>query len=90
MSANIETHLVENRLFKPPKTFSKRAYITSFAEYEELYRKSIKNPGRFWGEKAAELLVWQQKWKNVLEWKVPFAKWFIGGKLTRFASLQMY
>jgi acetyl-CoA synthetase len=81
MSPNIESYLVENRLFKPPKTFSKRAYLTSFAEYEELYRKSIKNPAKFWAEKAAELLVWQKKWKTVLEWKAPFAKWFVGGKL---------
>jgi acetyl-CoA synthetase len=81
MSTNIESHLVENRLFKPPKSFSKNAYIKSFQEYEELYRKSIKNPEKFWGQQASEFLVWQKKWKAVLEWKVPFAKWFVGGKL---------
>jgi acetyl-CoA synthetase len=26
-------------------------------------------------------LVWHKKWKKVLEWKEPFAKWFIGGQL---------
>jgi hypothetical protein len=25
--------------------------------------------------------VWQQKWTKVLEWKDPFAKWFVGAKL---------
>jgi acetyl-CoA synthetase len=81
MSTNIESHLVENRLFKPPKSFSKNAYIKSFQEYEELYRRSIKNPEKFWAQQASELLVWQKKWKAVLEWKVPFVKWFVGGKL---------
>src|SRR3981081_4127156 len=81
MSTNIESHLIENRLFKPPKTFSKTAYISSFSEYEELYRRSIKNPEKFWAQQASELLVWRKKWKTVLEWKAPFAKWFVGGKL---------
>jgi acetyl-CoA synthetase len=81
MSTNIESHLIENRLFKPPKTFSKTAHIGSFSEYEELYRRSIKNPEKFWAQQASKLLVWQKKWKTVLEWKAPFAKWFVGGKL---------
>ena len=34
----------------------------------------------FW-EKQAERLHWDSKWSKVLDWKVPFAKWFIGGKL---------
>jgi acetyl-CoA synthetase len=81
MSTNIESHLIENRLFKPPKAFSKRAHVKSLAEYQELYGKSIKNPEKFWAQQASELLVWQKKWTTVLEWKVPFAKWFVGGKL---------
>ena len=81
MSTNIESHLIENRLFKPSKAFSKQAHIKSLSEYEELYRKSIKNPEKFWAQQASEFLVWQKKWKTVLDWKVPFAKWFVGGKL---------
>ncbi|HEX7194458.1 MAG TPA: AMP-binding protein, partial [Chthoniobacterales bacterium] len=81
MSTNIESHLIENRLFKPPKAFSKRAYVKNLAEYEELYRKSIKNPEKFWAQQASELLVWREKWTTVLQWKAPFAKWFVGGKL---------
>jgi len=81
MSTHIESHLIENRLFKPSKAFSKRACLKSLAEYRELYGKSIKNPQKFWAQQAAELLVWQKKWKTVLQWKSPFAKWFVGGKL---------
>ncbi len=81
MSNNIESHLIENRVFKPKKAFSKKAHISSLAEYQELYRKSIKNPKKFWAQQASETLLWQKKWKTVLEWKEPFAKWFVGGQL---------
>ncbi len=81
MNTNIESHLTENRKFKPRKSFSKHAHISSFERYEKLYRKSIKDPKRFWAKQASDLLVWHKKWKKVLEWKEPFAKWFIGGQL---------
>src|SRR6516164_5729069 len=81
MSTNIESHLVENRLFKPSKAFSKQAVVKKLSEYQELYRKSIKSPEKFWAQQASEMLVWQKKWKTVLDWKPPQAKWFVGGKL---------
>jgi acetyl-CoA synthetase len=81
MSNNIESHLVEKRVFKPSKAFAKTAYISSLEEYQELYRKSVRNPERFWAGQAAETLVWRKKWKTVLEWNEPFARWFVGGKL---------
>ena len=80
MSQNIESHLVENRLFKPPKDFSKKARIKSMAQYREMYRESIEKPDKFWAREASELL-WRQKWTRVLDWKLPFARWFVGGKL---------
>ena len=64
MSTHIESHLIENRLFKPSKAFSKRACLKSLAEYRELYGKSIKNPQKFWAQQAAELLVWQKKMED--------------------------
>jgi acetyl-CoA synthetase len=80
-SNNIESHLIENRVFNPTKAFSKKAYISSFAQYQEMYHESIKDPEEFWSQQASELLVWRKKWKSVLEWKDPFAQWFVGGKL---------
>ncbi len=77
---NIESHLVEKRVFKPSKDFSKKARIGSLAEYKTLWEESIKKPDKFWAREASEL-VWQQKWTKVLEWKEPFAKWFVGAKL---------
>jgi acetyl-CoA synthetase len=81
MSNHIESHLVENRVFKPSKSFAKRALISDFDEYEELYRKSIKNPEKFWSQQAEQLLLWHKKWDEVLKWNAPFAEWFVGGQL---------
>src|SRR5207247_2648660 len=49
-------------------------------QYRRMYRESIQQPAKFWAREASEL-VWRAKWKKVLEWKAPFAKWFVGGKL---------
>ncbi len=70
----------ENRKFRPDPAFAKRAKISSLAEYKRLYEESIKRPDRFWAREASELF-WQKKWTRVLDWKSPFAKWFVGGKL---------
>ena len=61
----ITSILKENRIFRPSKNFSKKAHITSMREYEKLYKQSIKNPEKFWAEKA-EQLEWFMTWKTVL------------------------
>jgi acetyl-CoA synthetase len=80
MSNNIESVLVEKRVFKPSKEFSKKARVSSLVQYKKMHAESIKSPDKFWAREASELH-WQTKWKKVLEWKAPFAKWFVGGKL---------
>ncbi len=77
---NITSILSEERVFKPGTSFARNAYIGSFSGYKKIYDASIRNPQKFWAEAAGQL-VWFKKWKKVLEWKIPFAKWFIGGKL---------
>src|SRR5438876_8776442 len=77
---NIESHLKEKRVFKPAKEFARKARIKNLAQYQRMYRESIKHPDKFWSREAKELS-WQKPWRKVLEWKAPFAKWFIGGKL---------
>ncbi|MBI1336617.1 MAG: acetate--CoA ligase [Phycisphaera sp.] len=78
-SSGMESVLSESRKFPPPAAFASQAHIKSFADYEALYRQSIDNPEKFWGEQAAKLH-WFKKWDRVLEWKSPDAKWFVGGK----------
>ena len=80
MHDNIESHLVEKRVFKPASDFSSKARIRSLAQYRRMYRESIRQPAKFWAREAKELL-WRAPWKKVVEWKPPFAKWFVGGKL---------
>src|SRR4029453_15731139 len=80
MHNNIESHLVEKRVFKPSKDFAKSARIKSLKQYRRMHRESMRQPAKFWAREASEL-VWRERWKKVLEWKAPFAKWFIGGKL---------
>ena len=80
MSQNIESTLVENRVFKPAKEFVKKARIGSLAEYRTMWEESVKKPDKFWAREAAGL-IWNKKWTKVLEWKEPNAKWFVGGKL---------
>ena len=77
---NIESLLVEDRVFPPPAAFAQAARIGSLAEYETLYEESIAQPDKFWAREAGELL-WQEPWDTVLEWDCPHAKWFVGGQL---------
>jgi acetyl-CoA synthetase len=72
----IEALLKEGRKFPPPKAFVKQAQIKTTSVYQEARR----NPVRFWERQARELR-WMRPWKKALEWKLPYAKWFIGGKL---------
>ena len=53
--AGIESHLVEKRVFKPTKEFSKKARIQSLAQYRELWEESVNKPEKFWAREAAEL-----------------------------------
>jgi len=73
--------LNEERVFPPPKSFSARAHIRSMAQYRKLYRESIQRPESFWHRQAKAELVWFKPWKKVLQWKLPYAQWFVGGQL---------
>jgi len=55
MTKKIESHLSEDRLFAPPKEFSKSARIKSLSQYKKIYRESIKSPSKFWSSEAKEL-----------------------------------
>jgi acetyl-CoA synthetase len=68
----IETMQVEERRFPPSLEFSRQAnaqpdiYTIGFDE--------------FW-TKEAERVSWFEPWKQLYEWKPPYAKWYLGGKL---------
>jgi len=72
----------EKRVFPPPEGMSEKAYIGSLEEYQKIYKKSIEDPEKFWGELAGQL-DWYKKWDKVLVEDFANAKheWFVGGKL---------
>jgi len=76
---DIESVLKEARVFTPAPDFSARAHIKSLQEYEKLYKQAEDAPEGFWATIAQEL-EWFKPWEKVLEWNLPFAKWFVGGQ----------
>jgi acetyl-CoA synthetase len=72
---SIENLGSESRTFPPSAEFAAQANakagIYDLAESDRL---------AFWESQAKEL-TWERPWDSVLEWKAPYAKWFVGGKL---------
>src|SRR5215472_6086803 len=75
-----DPHVLEEKPVLPPKEFSSRARIKSLEDYREMYEHAEKDPEGFWGEQA-EMLDWFEPPQTILEWNLPHAKWFVGGKL---------
>jgi acetyl-CoA synthetase len=73
----IDTLLDERRTFPPPDYFRRRARVTD----DSLYRAAEADPEGFWAQQAREYVSWHRMWDRVLEWDLPFARWFVGGKL---------
>ncbi len=76
---NIESLLKEQRIFPPDARFAADAHIKSAAAYESLRKRAAENPEQFWADIASELH-WYERWNTILEWDLPFPKWFAGGK----------
>ena len=74
---NIDDLLLENRMFPPPADFQKNAFVAGTFLYDE----AAADYQGFWARQAADLLDWDQDWHTICEWNLPFAKWFVGGKI---------
>jgi len=75
MSSSLENLGTENRKFPPTPEFAAAANAKA-----DMYSEAKSDRLAFW-EKQAHALHWDKPWTQVLDWKRPFAKWFIGGKL---------
>ena len=75
MSSSLENLGTENRKFPPTPEFAAAANAKA-----DMYVEAKADRLAFW-EKQAHALHWDKPWTQVLDWKRPFAKWFIGGKL---------
>jgi len=65
------------------KYIMKNLYIDDLPDYFKQYKKSIKNPKKFWDKIADEGFVWYQRWTKVVDFDMEEAKikWFKNAKL---------
>ncbi len=70
---NIDTLFLEQRRYPPPPEFAQQANAQA-----DIYQKPLED---FWADEARTRISWFKPFDTVLEWKPPYAKWFLGGKL---------
>ncbi len=75
--ATIEAYQLEDRAFPPSEAFKQDALVVDPWMYDDADR----DWQGFWARQAADLLDWSKDWHTILEWDLPFAKWFVGGTL---------
>ena len=86
-TSNIESVLVENRVFEPDERARKGARIASMAAYQALCDEAEKDFDGFWAARARENLVWTRPFTRTLdESNAPFYKWFEDGELNASAN----
>ena len=79
--AIIELKKQVEQIFEPLEDFVNTAHINSFEAYKNLYKSSIDDNENFWSEQAKTNIEWFEPFTKTLEWELPNAKWFTGGKL---------
>jgi acetyl-CoA synthetase len=84
-SENISVLLDEKRVFAPSKEFVDQTNVKRWMNehqiktLDELYKKG-ENWEWFWGEVSKDLVEWYTPYQKVVEWKAPWAKWFVGAQ----------
>jgi acetyl-CoA synthetase len=76
-STGIEALAAENRKFPPSEAFKRDTLVAGTF----LYDAANEDYQGFWAQQAAELVSWDTDWDTICEWDLPYAKWFVGGKL---------
>jgi acetyl-CoA synthetase len=69
----IDTLFLEERRYPPPPEFAAAANAKP-----EIYDEDFE---AFWEREGRERVTWYEPFTQVLEWELPYAKWFLGGKL---------
>jgi acetyl-CoA synthetase len=64
---------LEERRYTPPETFAAQANAQP-----DIYERDF---DEFWGTEGRERVTWFEPFSELLEWKPPYAKWYLGGKL---------
>jgi len=72
-------------LFHAPDQHRAKAWVKSMDEYKSMYKNSVENPEKFWGD-IAETYFWYKKWDKVWDYNFNVDKgpikieWFKGAK----------
>ena len=81
-SSNIQSMLVEDRIFPPADAVAKSARISGMAAYNALCAEANEDFEGFWARLARENLSWEKPFTEVLnESNAPFYTWFADGEL---------
>jgi acetyl-CoA synthetase len=70
---DIDTLFLEERRYPPTPDFAAQANAQP-SIYEEDFEA-------FWSREGNERVTWFEPWSELYEWELPYAKWFVGGKL---------
>ena len=86
-ASNIESVLVENRVFPPDARASAGARIGSMAAYDALCNEAAQDFEGFWARLARDNITWTKPFTRTLdESDAPFYKWFEDGELNASAN----
>ena len=69
----IDTLFLEERRYPPDPAFAATANATG-----EIYERDF---DEFWDTSAKERVSWLEPYETLYTWELPYAKWFLGGKL---------
>ena len=69
----IETLFAEDRRYPPPPAFSAQANARA-----DVYDVPFEE---FWEREGRERVTWFEPFTGLLEWELPYAKWYVGGKI---------
>jgi len=72
---------VATHLYVPDPEFVRKAHVQGAEAARALCRRAREQPEEFWSEVAEREVSWFERWSEVLEWRPPFARWFVGGKI---------
>ena len=87
MSNEIESILVENRVFPPFPDLVRNARISGMDAYQAMCKEARQDPDNFWGSLARENLVWTKPFTKVLDTSdAPSYKWFGDGEMNVSAN----
>jgi acetyl-CoA synthetase len=69
----IDALFLEERRYPPPDEFSAQANAKA-----DIYERDFEE---FWETEGRERVTWFEPFETLYEWELPYAKWYVGGKL---------